>query len=407
MPELHAKLSPSAADRWFACPGSAVLSADIPESSSSYADEGTKAHGLAELMLTGKPCAVGYTAEMRDNVRVYVDHVKALADGPDIILQVEQQVKVSDDCWGTADALIWNPKLKTLYVRDLKYGAGVAVGVTNNLQLKIYALAALLTAGYPAEVIDVGVVQPRIPHADGTARSKEYLAVDLIDFHADLLDAIQRVKAAETNGDLYLKHRSNNPKAAAEWEDKYLHPTVKGCQWCPASATCPKVKQLAQETAKQAFTLATVDNGGVRSYDPAELADTLDKLPILEAWIKNVREFAYAEAEKGHAIPNYKLVEKQAQRKWMPDIADFLADMLGVEVSALQKEPEMKGVTEIEKMAPGKNEKERAAFLAPFVTKESSGHTLVHDSDKRPAVSLDPKSAFGEIPETAGETDSH
>lgn len=404
MPELHAKLSPSAAERWFNCPGSVVLSADIPESNSSYADEGTKAHGLAELMLTDKPCALGYTAEMRDNVRVYVDHVKALADGPGITLQVEQQVKVSDDCWGTADALIWNPKLKTLYVRDLKYGAGVAVEVSNNLQLKIYALAALLTAEYPAEVIDVGVVQPRIPHADGTARAKEYLAVDLLDFHADLLDAIERVKAAHRFGDLVAGWRASEKQidkdAAAEWEDKYLHPTVKGCQWCPASATCPKVKQLAQETAKQAFTVATVDNGGVRSYDPAELADTLDKLPILEAWIKNVREFAYAEAEKGHAIPNYKLVEKRPSRKWRDEqeAADAL-DMLGVECF----EKKLMTPAAVEKTLP----KDRKNLLEQLTIKESSGHTLVHESDKRPAVSLDAKSAFGEIPETAGETDSH
>ena len=400
MPELHAKLSPSAAERWFNCPGSVVLSADIPESSSSYADEGTKAHGLAELMLKDQPRATGYPAEMRDNVRVYVDHVKALADGPDIILQVEQQVKVSDDCWGTADALIWNPKLKTLYVRDLKYGAGVAVEVTNNLQLKIYALAALLTAGYPAEVIDVGVVQPRIPHADGTARSKEYLAVDLIDFHADLLDAIARVRQAETNGDLYLKFKSSKPEAAAEWESKYLHPTVKGCQWCPSSATCPKVKLLAQETAKQAFTVATVDNGGVRSYDPEELADTLDKLPILEAWIKNVREFAYAEAEKGHAIPNYKLVEKRPSRKWRDEqeAADAL-DMLGIDCF----EKKLMTPAAVEKTLP----KDQKNLLEQLTVKESSGHTLVHESDTRPAVSLDAKSAFGEIPETAGETDSH
>lgn len=400
MPELHAKLSPSAAERWFACPGSVVLSADIPESSSSYADEGTKAHGLAELMLKDQPRAAGYSAEMRDNVRIYVDHVKALADGPDIILQVEQQVKVSEDCWGTADALIWNPKLKTLYVRDLKYGAGVAVEVANNLQLKIYALAALLTAGYPAEVIDVGVVQPRIPHADGTARSKEYLAVDLIDFHADLLDAIARVRQAEANGDLYLQFKSSKPEAAAEWENKYLHPTVKGCQWCPASATCPKVKSLAQETAKQVFAVATVDNGGVRSYDPSELADTLDKLPILEAWIKNVREFAYAEAEKGHAIPNYKLVEKRPIRRWRDEqeAAETL-DMLGVECF----EKKLMTPAAVEKTLP----KDQKNLLEQLTVKESSGHTLVHESDKRPAVSLDAKAAFGEIPETAGETDSH
>lgn len=400
MPELHASLSPSAAERWWNCPGSVVLSADIPSTTSEYAAEGTKAHELAEKMLTDQPRASGYSAEMRDNVRVYVDHVRALADGEGIVLQVEQQVKVTEECWGTADALVWNPKLRTLFVRDLKYGAGVPVEVRGNLQLKIYALGALLTAGYPAEIVNTGIVQPRIPHADGTARSLDYSAVDLIDFHADLLDAIQRVKAAETNGDLYLKHRDANPKAAAEWEDKYLKPTVKGCQWCPASATCPKVKQLAQQTAKQAFTVATIDNGGVRTYDPAELADTLDKLPILEAWIKNVREFAYAEAEKGHAIPNYKLVEKRPTRRWRDEQeAGESLDMLGVDCF----EKKLMTPAAVEKLLP----KDQRNLLDSLTVKESSGHTLVHESDKRPAVSLDAKSAFGEVSETAGETDSH
>ena len=47
----HAKLSPSGAHRWMACPGSIVLESNIPDKGSVYADEGTAAHELAAWCL--------------------------------------------------------------------------------------------------------------------------------------------------------------------------------------------------------------------------------------------------------------------------------------------------------------------------------------------------------------------
>ena len=44
--------------------------------------------------------------------------------------------------------------------------------------------------------------------------------------------------------------------------------------------------------------------------------------------------------------------------------------------------------------------KERGAVLEPFVKRESSGHTLVHISDKREPVRIDAKAAFGDLPQT-------
>lgn len=52
MPSKHARCSASAAHRWINCPGSVALSDQCPDpGSSSYADEGTVAHNLAELKL--------------------------------------------------------------------------------------------------------------------------------------------------------------------------------------------------------------------------------------------------------------------------------------------------------------------------------------------------------------------
>ena len=52
MPTKHARCSASAAYRWINCPGSVALSDQCPDpGTSSYADEGTLAHSLAELKL--------------------------------------------------------------------------------------------------------------------------------------------------------------------------------------------------------------------------------------------------------------------------------------------------------------------------------------------------------------------
>ena len=63
----------------------------------------------------------------------------------------------------------------------------------------------------------------------------------------------------------------------------------------------------------------------------------------------------------------------------------------GVEVTEdFYTDPEMKSPAAIEKLLP----KEQRALLDELCVKESSGHTLVHESDKRPAIKVDAASAF-------------
>ena len=384
MPELHAKLSPSAANRWMICPGSVVLSQGMPEKASDFAEEGTLAHKMAERWLREGVCPVECSPEMKRYIKVYVDEVNQLFVGGDVRM-IEKQVKATDEVWGTADAIVWEESTRTLYVRDLKYGAGIAVEVGDNKQLRIYALGALLTSGFKAKTVNIGVVQPRIPHPDGFIRSKDFDAIDLLEMLADVKDAEENVRFASISA---IRDES--------WQHVYLHPSEKGCKWCLAAPICPALKSQAQDLAKKAF-LPAIQPGGVAKYDPQELSEVLDKLPLMEAWIKNVREFAYEEAERGNAIPSYKLVAKRPTRKWKTiegGIAPHLAEV-GLSDDDIFEAPSLKTPAAIEKLLP--IDKQR--LLDALTVKESSGHVLVHGSDKREAIRVDAKAAFETIEE--------
>ncbi len=387
VPKDHSKLPPSGAERWMTCPGSVVLSEGMPEDSSEYADEGTRAHAFAERWLLmhfaqhgSEPTpSTPEEIEIKKHVKIYIDECLQLV-AKDASVFIETKVAINKDVYGTADFIVWQPKVSTLHIRDLKYGAGVAVDVYRGNQLRIYALAALMTMKLPATKVSIGIVQPRYDHPDGAVRVIGFDVSELVDLHADVQDAIDRTALAEQT------------KGAKGWNDKFLVPSEKGCRWCQASAKCPALKSKAQLLAKQVFAPNT-------PYDPLALAQTLDFLPILEGWIKNTREFAYGEAEKGTPIPDYKLVEKTAIRKWKEDVLPArVAKTLGVEVTELFKPAELINIGDAVKLAPGKNAKERDEALEPFVDRKSSGHTLVHISDKRDPVRIDAKAAFAELP---------
>lgn len=382
----HSKVGASGMSRWELdhCPGSVRLSEGLDSKAGFAAAEGTVAHMYGEAMLLDAlsefppPGAVvqqdGFdievTRDMLDHCREYKVIIDDLCT-ENTVRHVEHKFhlkQLHQALFGTADCVLWDPVRRHLDVVDFKYGAGHAVEAKNNTQLRYYAVGAMMTLGYNPETIHVHIVQPRCPHEEGPHRTAELDPMDMLDFAAYLVASVKETEKPDAS------------VRAGEW-----------CRYCPAAGVpgrCPEQERHANELAKVAFSPAM-------PYKPDELADWLDRIPILEAQIKAVREFAYNEAEAGRTPPRYKLVDKVARSKWAPDVtAAKLAKALGVKPADVRAPEELIGITEAKRLAPGKNDKERAAKLAPFTVKESSGHTLVHEDDKRPPVALSAQAAF-------------
>ncbi len=361
----HSPIGASSMYRWEACPGSVKLSEGIESKSSSYAEEGTRAHEFAAEWLKTGIIPDGMDDETAEAVQVYVEAVIAsckLKAGHTLL--VEQGFDLSEiypGAFGTSDAIVYFPKTKSLLVFDYKHGQGIPVEVNNNRQMLYYGLGALMNFKFPVDEVVLVIVQPRCFHPDGPVRSWSVTPLEVLDFAADLFEAAK--KTADPNAPL-------NPG--------------DHCRFCPAAGICPEIHKKALQVASLEFAPAL-------SYDPDKLSKLLYWLPTLEAWAKNVREFAYGEAEHGRSPPGWKLVQKRATRRWKneTDVSSFLMqklDMVDEEIFSRS----LKSPAQIEKLLT-KNDK---PLLEPLIIAESSGSTLAPEDDKRPALKADAKSEF-------------
>ena len=338
----HSKIGASSMYRWAVCPGSVRMSEGIELTPSAYAEEGTEAHEYAAKILRYEVVFI-HDIEMREAVRTYVDFVQSLS-GIRLIEHKFDLSAIHPGCYGTADAVVYDKDTHKLWVIDFKYGAGIYVGVENNPQLRYYALGAMLTCGFEVETVEMVIVQPRYTGTN-PIRSEKVASIDLLDFSADLKEY-----AVATE-------QPNAPLVAGEH-----------CRFCPAAPTCPELQSKAQAIAKVEFKASL-------PYDPAKLKLALDSREIVKAWLKAIDEFAYSEAEAGLCAPGYKLVDKRPTRKWKSegDVIEYLQD-LGVK--GIYAPQELKSPAQMEKIV----DKE---LLADLIVSESSGRTLVPDSDKR------------------------
>jgi hypothetical protein len=360
------------------CAGSNNLLDELPpgvgEGTSPHAAEGTAAHALAEACLTKhvSPSAYhGFTfdgfevdEEMIEAVSLYVNYCVGLQETCELTASERRfsldSLSPPRAMFGTADFVGYETATDTLHVVDLKYGRGVVVEVKGNPQVRYYALGALLAIekefGVTPSRIAVTVIQPRVNHPDGRIRTEVLEYDDLMEFALILLERAHATLAPDA------------PRTPGPW-----------CRWCQAAAVCPEKAQESLQVAQQEFGVA-VTPPDPQSLTAEELQWIMERLPALEEWTRQVRQHATEVLESGGHIPGFKLVQKRAYRKWTHASA--------VEQWAEDNHVPDDDLYEMKVRSPAQLEKRLGKGNVPeeLIVKESSGVTLVEESDARPAV---------------------
>ncbi len=368
MPSAHAKLGPSSAERWMHCPGSIRLSEQCPApGSSEYADEGTRAHAVAETKLRLfnkelKPAKAetligrqNPDGEMEEATDFYKDRVIEIFNGAgeDAELLVEQRFSLEQyvpESFGTSDAVVIGGG--TIEVIDLKYGKGVKVHAPGNPQLRLYGLGAADLFGdlYDFDTVRMTIIQPRLDHIS----TEEMPLEDLRQWAREQV-APQAKKAMDGTGEV----------VSGDW-----------CRWCPAKAICRKRAEANLELAKMDFQKPEL-------LTPEEIGEVLSQADQLSAWVKEVGEYALKQALAGDHFEGWKLVEGKSNRKISDEEkAAGLLKKAGFTDKELYK-VELFGITQLEKNC---GKKMLADTLGDLIVKPAGKPVLVPESDKREAI---------------------
>ena len=393
----HAKLSPSGAHRWMACPGSVVLEAEYPDSSSRAAAEGTLAHEIASQCLINNVYPSMYVGEkhtiddfdftvgqdMVGHVADYMGLVREYAEGGTLL--VERQVSIGhltgeEGATGTADAIIL--KGNEIVVTDLKYGMGVKVSAIDNPQLMMYALGALHDYDMvdDFDTISMVIQQPRLNHVSEFTLTLE----ELLKFGYDENGAANHVRLAQSL-DLEL-----HPDPLT---DGFFTPGEKQCKFCRAKATCPALKAEVMETMgvspmsdfadliPQEINMETSDN-----YLPVAMS----KVELIEQWCKSVRAETERRLLAGQPVTGYKLVEgKRGNRDWKdPEAVEEIFKKTYRLRDDQAYDFKLISPTKAEKLF--KENPKRWASLQEQITRADGKPSVAPATDKRPALDIKP-----------------
>ena len=378
----HSLNSPSSFSRRIGCPGSANLEKLLPNESSSFADEGTAAHALAEMCLKEGKDADYYEGEeidvdgnkftvnqdMISAVQDYVDHCRPLL-GRHMIEEKFMLPFLGPKEKGTSDFTALHEGI--LHVVDYKHGKGVTVEHVGNIQGLCYGLGA-------AKVFDkdkwhtlrITIAQPRAYHDEGGIRSWDVPREELLDY---MINFAHAAKATED---------PNAPLKVGSW-----------CRFCKAKATCPQQMKEAAEIMEMDFAEPTSRPVPVEFLSDAQIADiVLNKIKLIEQWCASLKDYAQTRAEAGKPLPGTKLVATREVRVWKDkDAAEkFFSKKLGDKAYAIKRE--FLSAPQIEKVV---GKKEFKDYAPKMVEKVSTGATLVPESDPRESVRSTVEDEFG------------
>lgn len=417
----HAKLSPSGAEKWIACPA-APAAEGLAEADdlNIYAAEGTAAHFLASEALDVYPDDRRFTVPeqwhgetiyinangeaswteserdafkfpitttMIEHVQKYLDALKDFA-GDDGVLFSEVRLDISpitgeEGAGGTSDAVIIRGT--ELQVHDLKYGMK-AVDAYQNKQLLIYAAAAVeeyAQLGYEFDQIVLVIHQPRVGNGEPsvcTLSVKEFSHL-IGDIEEKAIIALQVLEFAELGADVFDHATPGN----------HCHNN-----YCKARDTCPALHKAVIETSSAMGEFLDdlsketgFDKGDEeKAFDNERLGAFALKVPMIEAYCKSIMSRVTAEVLNGEQVPGFKAVmSRQGNREWGEGFEDALA------TTKIKKELVYKQVplspTELEKVhKDGKLSAGQWKKLSEFITRSDAKVTVAPISDKRPPVEV-------------------
>lgn len=398
--EIHAVYSPSAAKRWINCSGSINACKNLPRQKSNfYSAEGTLAHEIAAHFIqkkldpffieviplvsktdtiqfdrsktqtygpggeyTRKGFKIPTTQEMFDAIKTYVDFVVGIARKYDETPEIERRVKVTDDCFGTTDSCLYVPYV-ILITNDYKHGVGY-VDADDNEQTMIYTLGRLLEL--PQDEIDelpkvqMNIVQPRAKGQD--IKTFEMRTKDLLEWHQEvLLPAIAKTK------------ESDAPLKAGEW-----------CKYCPAALDCPELKKQRLGVAKIAFD---EPSKWIDVLTPKQIAELLDKEPMMNAFYKRLKEHAADLASRNTKLPGWSYKKSYGNRVWKNEaklLHDFATSFDDYEESLYEPR---------KIVSPSKFEKFLKADISKYVEVPFTGYKLKKANGKEVTI----KEVFADV----------
>ena len=367
MPDTHAKLfSPSASERWIRCTASAKVNAELPDSTSSFAEEGTAAHSLCEYKVL-KALSIRdfdgedptksqyYDAEMEECCSAYCDFVvETYFKAKDPYVCIEKKLDLGrwmPEGFGTGDCIIISEGV--LHIIDFKYGKGVEVSAIENTQLMCYALGAvdIFADLYDIDKVVLTIFQPRLGHVDTWECSYDYL--------------------------ISWSENTLTPAVKAILEDKTSYCAGDHCRFCKGKTLCRARAEANLELAKYEFR------------EPPELSDleveaVVQKASQLKDWIEGLQAYMEKKALEGYRWNDFKLVRGRSNRKITKP--DEVAKVFLEQGFDPWKPQELKTLTDLEKLM---GKKAFSEACGAYVMKPEGKPTLVLRSDKRTEIGPD------------------
>jgi len=273
----HAKYSPSKLSQVELCPGSVVMQEGLEEKITPSVEEGKLLHLKMEEYFSNRGINKdGLTEEQISLLNycysVVMEKLKLFQESNgSISILKEQKIDIANGLtYGHIDLALIGEKEAVLF--DYKFGYAEVIDTENNLQTACYAVG--LYELYGIENILAVIIQPRINKVSEFNFNKDRL----LSAKKIIIDIISSVENSE---------------------EVVLRPGEKQCKYCRAISFCPAVKKSSFEIVKS--------EDFIPSLSPEKISILLDKFPIIEKFIKNIKDYAKNIIESGVEIPNYEL----------------------------------------------------------------------------------------------------